>query len=143
MLLPMWMLLCWLPRTISAHIPERSEDLHRWVAIGLIYVGFLALYCKALVWLTETNDIHVGRHLAHMKLTVPAHFQPVAGHWTRIKSLPDRVGEYSFQNEGGTLEERRGRALRSHTAVQNVLAFSLVVVTVLGAFWIFPVEVEA
>ncbi|MDQ1059737.1 hypothetical protein QFZ23_003638 [Arthrobacter globiformis] len=143
MLLPMWMLLCWLPRTISAHIPERSEDLHRWVAIGLIYVGFLALYCKALVWLTETNDIHVGSHLDHMKLAVPAHFHPHASHWIRIKSLRGRIADYSFRNDGGTPEERRGRALSTHTAMQNVLAFSLVAITVLGAFWLFPVEVEA
>ncbi|WP_152642539.1 hypothetical protein [Pseudarthrobacter chlorophenolicus] len=143
MLLPMWLLMAWLPLTIYAHIPSQKNFLYGPAIVAQILVGFIALYVGVLVWITGVNNGHVGRTIAGMGLTVPAHFREDASHLTRLMALPARIKGYRWHVHGRDDREQRVQALSTHTAMQDMLAFSIAAFTVLGFFWLLPADVEA
>ncbi|TQJ33054.1 hypothetical protein FBY36_0258 [Arthrobacter sp. SLBN-122] len=142
MLLPMWLLMAWLPLTIYAHIPSQKNLLYGPAIVAQILVGFIALYVGVLVWITGVNNGHVGRTIAGMGLAVPAHFREDASHLNRMMALPMRIKDYRWHVRGRDDRDRRVRALSTHTAVQDMLAFAIAAFTVLGFFWLLPADVE-
>ncbi|WAJ34377.1 hypothetical protein OUO20_05430 [Arthrobacter sp. FX8] len=142
MLLPMWLLMAWLPLTIYAHIPSQKNFLYGPAIVAQILVGFIALYVGVLVWITGVNNGHVGRTIAGMGLVVPSHLREDASHLSRLMALPLRLNDYRWDVQGRDDRDRRVRALSTHTAVQDALAFAIAAFTVLGFFWLLPADVE-
>lgn len=138
----MWGLMGWMPRLIYAHIPDQEVTPYKWVTVGMVFVGFLALYVAALLWLIKANDGHVGRRMRGMKLWVPPYAREGATHWARFVSIKRRLSEY-LRNDGSNKRElREARALSGHTAAQNILSLTLVALTIAGALWLTMTDWE-
>jgi hypothetical protein len=142
LLLPMWMLMAWLPLMVAVHIPGHQNDLYSMVMIGAVFVGFMALYIGVLTWITQVNNAHVGREIENLKLSAPEHFSEEATHVARVRAFPQRLKDYSWNAGEGNEDEQRIRALSTHTAVQDTLAFMIAAFTVLGFFWLLPAEID-
>lgn len=143
MLATMWTLMAWLPRLISAHIPEQSVPQYKWVMAATIFAGFLALYVSALLWIIKINDGHVGRKMISLGILPDPHFAPDAHHWARLRSIRHRLPQYFAANTEGTRAEREARALATHTAAQNTLSLGLVALTVSGLLWLAIADWES
>lgn len=146
----MWSLMAWLPQVIAAHIPDQEVTAYKWVMVGMVFVGFLSLYITALFWLIETNDGHVQRQTNGAEANAMSGadaddgspISPTSSHWTRLTSTKRRMEDYFRNDEADPDEVRKARALSGHTAIQNVLALSLVVITFAGALWLSVTDWE-
>jgi hypothetical protein len=137
----MWFVLGWTPEIVFAHVPADAPE--RLASIGTILAGFLLLFGPAFLWTLENNDTHVERQRRVRE--VPAgHGALSALHKAkssvdRLRTLPARIFELarSIRHPPGhsdadlTQHEFLVR-LSGHTAIQNVVALLLAIITIVG-----------
>ena len=128
----LWLVAGWLPLVTVSHVPPGASE--RWSAIGTIVAGFLLLFGPAFMWVLENNDTHNGRERRKYGADVPPYAQEDVSTTVRLRALPSRIARLGRRPPGHQPRELAALdALDAHTAVQNLLALTLVATTIIGA----------
>lgn len=126
----LWLVFAWMPQTVAEHLPR--DDPYHLEKVLIIVLSIVGVGGKTLLWILGNNDTHAGRERTKAGFNPPPYARDGASLWLRIKTLPLRISAYFRGTKGPITEYARYDAIDGHTAIQNAVALSLMVVTLVG-----------